>query len=88
MQPEFHSGAVTAGGAALPCAACPQGACCRRVCACPGVGSLRVVLRWGLRVVAGLRGGGWGGVLALTATGQPLLLVMKLDRPTTKVTTS
>ena len=28
------------------------------MCACPGVRSLQVVLRWGLRVAAGLRGGG------------------------------
>ena len=31
------------------------------MCACNGVRSLQVVLRWGLRVAAGLFGGGWGG---------------------------
>jgi hypothetical protein len=30
------------------------------VCAYPGVRSLQVVLRWGLRVAVGLFGGGWG----------------------------
>ena len=49
---------------ALTCVAGTQGACSRAVCACNGVRSLQVVLRWGLRVAAGLFGGGWGGVLA------------------------
>jgi hypothetical protein len=72
MQPGFDSRGVTrpaerlvvAGDAALTCAAGTQGACSRAVCACPGVRSLQVVLRWGLRVAPGLFGGGWGCVLA------------------------
>ena len=41
---------VAAGDVALTCAAGTQGACSRAVCACPGMRSLQVVLRWGLRV--------------------------------------
>ena len=57
-----------AGDDGLPRAAGPRGACCRRVCARAGAGSRRIVLRWGARVVGGLRRRGEGAVLACVET--------------------
>ena len=52
----------------LPRAAGPRGACCLRVRARAGAGSRRIVLRWGARVVGGLRRRGEGAVLACVET--------------------
>ena len=43
-----------AGDVVLTCVVGTQGACSWAMCACPGVRSLQVVLRWGLRVAVGL----------------------------------
>ena len=53
----------------------PRGACCRRVCARAGVGSRRIVLRWGARVVGGLWHRGEGAVVWCRISGvEPTIL--------------
>ena len=71
MQPDFDSRGATRPLSAflwLAMLGCPawwaHGQLAASACARAGVGSLRVVLRWGLRVAAALQGGGGGCVLA------------------------